>query len=100
MNKLPAINNKEYTLYGLYYYINMKLSISEICDIYGCSYSLIIKKIKEFDLKREHVKKIYFFNIEEIKILLNKGFKQIDIAKMYNCDKRIINKFLKKHMHE
>jgi hypothetical protein len=79
-------------------YINKKYSVTQISEYYGCSYQLIIKKIIEFGLSREHVRKKYFFNIEDIKEYLNKGMKQVEISKIYNCSPKIINKYIKKHL--
>ena len=78
-------------------YIIDKLSISKIAEYYGCSYVLIIKKINEFKIKREHVRKKYYFNIDDINEHLSKGLTQKKIAEMYDCDSRIINKILKKN---
>jgi len=79
-------------------YINKKYSVKQISEYYGCSYQLIIKKIREFELSREHVRKKYFFNIEDIKEYLNKGMKQVEISKIYNCSPKIINKYIKKYL--
>jgi hypothetical protein len=52
----------------------------------------------EFKLKRENNRKKYFFNVDEIKLLLKKGITQIDIAKKYQCSPKILNKFIIKNI--
>jgi group I intron endonuclease len=78
-------------------YLEKILPISNIAQFYGCSYHLILKKIKEFNLKRENTRKKYFFNINEINIWLKNGESQKNIAEKYGCSYKFLNKFINKN---
>lgn len=91
--KFDITKDELYELYNI-----RKLSLLQISKYYGCSYQLIVKKIMEFKLKRENNRKKYFFNVDEIKLLLKKGITQIDIAKKYQCSPKILNKFIIKNI--
>ena len=83
------INKEE--LYDLY--ITKNLKIGDISKIYGCHRTVISDNIKKHNIKKETSNK-YNINLDDIKNYLLNGLSQVDIANIYGCSNKYINKII------
>lgn len=70
-------------------------TIREISKIYGCTDVTISNNLRKYRINKEK-SNIYSFDVDHIKKLLSMGKKQKDIAKIYNCSPKYMNKFIHK----
>jgi len=85
-------------------YLKKKLSQSEIAKMYGCNRSVIINRLKKYDIKMRTQAEIsdlrFKINIPKHKLknlYTNQRLSSVNIANLYNCDPTIIRRLLKKH---
>jgi len=84
-------------LYDLYITKNMK--IDEISKIYCCYRTTISDNLKKYNIIKPLSNK-YNLEIEKIINYIGNGLNQVEIANIYGCSNKIINKFIKKHKNE
>lgn len=83
-------------LYELFILKNLK--IDEITKIYGCHRDVISNNLKKYHIKKEPSNK-YNINLDDIKKYISIGLSQVDIANIYGCSNKYINKIIRNKLN-
>lgn len=69
-------------------YCELRTPLEEIAEKYSCSKNTIIKRIKEFGLKRNPSQ--YGIEIEQLKEMFERGMTNTEISQIYGCNPNLI----------